>query len=101
MASSFSRPSIRNLSLQSLPPAGVTSRNMPFPSASLIAFAPGLALRMATSDKAMDFLASPGSVPPIYPQAWGYRVDRFAYTPQSYPQRLAAGRGRGGMLAAR
>lgn len=49
MASNFSRPSMRNFSRQSSPPAGVTNKNMPPPSASLIAFAAGFAFRIATS----------------------------------------------------
>ena len=73
----------------------MTSTNLPLLPASFILSGSGCVLRMAASVKAVDFRASPGAVPPIYLQAWGYRVDRFAYTAQSYPQRLVAELGRG------
>lgn len=63
---------------------------LPPPSASLIGLVPGLALRMATSVKAMVSPAFPEPMPQAYPQEWGYRLSRFAYTPQSYPQRWVA-----------
>lgn len=51
-----------------------------------MAFAPGLALRMATSVKAMGFLASPGFAPQIYPQARGYRIGRLHIPPNHTPK---------------
>src|SRR5688500_3684445 len=90
MASCFSRPSTRYFSRQSLPPAGVTNRNMPLPSANLAGLAPGLALRIATSVRGIRYQPLRGTTPSEFPQGRGYRVGRFANTPQSYPHRLVA-----------
>jgi len=85
MANSFSRPSMRNLSRQSLPPAGVTNRNMPPPSASLTAFAPGLALRMATSLKGMGFKPLRGLYRQYTPKAGGIELAVLHIPPNHTP----------------
>ena len=49
-------------------------------------FAPGLALRMATSVKAMNFLASPGSVPQYTPKRGGIELAVLHMPPNHTPK---------------
>jgi hypothetical protein len=84
MASNFSRPSIRYFSRQS-PPAGVTSRPMPAPPASLQAFALGFAFRIATSVRAICLSVLLGITPNGYPHAWGYSPGLWQIPPNTPP----------------
>ena len=100
MASSFSRPSIRNLSLQSLPPARGDKQEHAVPVRKLDRFRAGLGIADGYIGQSHGFPSLSGVCPPNIPPSVGVLSWPFCIYPPITPQKLAAGRGRGGMLAA-